>query len=145
MTAVAHDSQPPSLVLYDGVCGFCDLTVRWLLARDPEGNSFRFAALQGDTAAELRARHPELPQGIDSMACLETEDGVERLYLRSAAVFRILERLGGPWRWLAALGVLPRGLTDLAYRGFVRIRYRVFGRLDACRVPTTTERARFLP
>ena len=46
---------------------------------------------------------------------------------------------------LAWLSFLPRPLTDLGYDLFARHRLRVFGRLDACRVPTAAERARFLP
>jgi predicted DCC family thiol-disulfide oxidoreductase YuxK len=50
-----------------------------------------------------------------------------------------------PWRWLHAFDVLPAVLLDLLYRAFARVRYRVFGRMDACRVPSADERARILP
>ncbi len=132
------------VVFYDGVCGFCDRSVSWLLARDPEGR-FRFAALQGETAAELRARHPQLPRDLDTLVYVESEGGRERVFLRSRAIFRLLAQLDPPWRWLAWLRWLPRPLTDLGYRLFARIRYRVFGRLESCRLPTAEERARFLP
>jgi len=39
---------------------------------------------------------------------------------------------------------LPRALTDTGYRLFARVRYRVFGRLDACRIPGPGERERML-
>lgn len=128
------------LILYDGVCVFCDTSVRWLMERDPRA-AFRFAPLQGGTAAELRLRHPEIPEDIDTLVVVEGE----RVYLRSAAVLRIVARLPAPWRWLRALRVLPDSLLDLLYRGFARVRYRVFGRMDACRVPSADERARILP
>ena len=35
----------PAVILYDGVCGFCDRTVRFVLQRDPDAR-FRFAPLQ---------------------------------------------------------------------------------------------------
>jgi len=130
------------LVLYDGVCGFCDSMVQWLLARD--GGRFRYAPLQGRAAAELRARHPEIPGDLHTMVYVEVRDGTERVHLRSDAVLAMLQELGRPWRWLAWLRWLPRGLRDLGYRLFARSRYRVFGRLDACRVPGPAERARFL-
>ncbi|MFN7143631.1 MAG: thiol-disulfide oxidoreductase DCC family protein, partial [Myxococcota bacterium] len=63
-------STPPTttgpIVLYDGLCGFCDASVQWLLKRDKDAK-FRFAALQGETAAQILARHPELPKGLDSI------------------------------------------------------------------------------
>ena len=68
----------------------------------------------------------------------------ERVYLRSSAVFELLARVGGPWRMLGWLRWLPVPVTDFGYAMFARVRYRVFGRIDACRVPEPEERARFL-
>ncbi len=132
------------LVLYDGRCGFCDVSVQWLLEHDPSGQ-FQFAALEGETAAAVLQRHP-LPPDLDSIVLVETDgDGNERISVHSTAIFRICRRLNGPWRAIAWLGVLPRALTDLGYRLFARHRYRVWGRLDACRLPQPNERSRFLP
>lgn len=132
------------LILYDGLCAFCDASVHWLLDRDA-ANVFRFAPLQGATAKGLRQRHPGIPDDLDSLVVVDTLGGDERVYLRSAAVLRILAELPSPWRQLRALGVLPGSLLDLAYRAFARLRYRMFGRLDACRVPSADDRARMLP
>ena len=134
---------PSRLVLFDGVCGFCDAAVRWLLAHDP-GGRFHLAPLQGTSAAALRARHRDFPDEGETLVYVERDGGSERLYLRSDAVLRIFAELPGPWRWLAPLRVLPRALRDALYTAFARIRYRVFGKLDSCRVPAPEERARFL-
>ena len=58
---------------------------------------------------------------------------------RTAKAF-ILAILGAEYllRWL------PRVLRDLPYRLFVKLRYRVFGRLDACPIPTPEQASRFL-
>lgn len=130
------------LVLFDGVCAFCDRMVPWLMARD--GGRLCFAPLQGRTAAALRARHPEIPEELETIVYVETEGERERVYLRSQAAFRVLGQLRAPWRWLAVLGGLPSSLTDLAYRAFARRRYRLFGRLDQCRIAAPGERARVL-
>lgn len=133
----------PPLILFDGLCGFCDASVQWLLAHDPE-RQFEFAPLQGEAAGGLIARHP-LPDGLDSIV-LVTGRGTpdEALTWHSAAIFGICARLPMPWRALAWFGLLPRPLTDLGYRTFARYRYLVWGRKDACRIPTPLERARFL-
>ena len=47
-------------------------------------------------------------------------------------------------RCLAALKVLPRVFRDPAYDLIARNRYRIFGRTDACMVPSAADRARFL-
>ncbi len=131
---------PDRLVLFDGECGMCDGLVQWLLAHDP-GGRFRFAPLQGATAQALRVRFPEMPRDIDTVLYLEGG----QLFQRSAAAFAIAAQLRAPWSWFRAFGLLPRALTDLGYRLVARFRYRVWGKLDACRVPTLGERARFFP
>jgi predicted DCC family thiol-disulfide oxidoreductase YuxK len=132
------------LVLYDGMCGFCDASVQWILRHDPAGR-FRFAPLQGETAADVRRRHPDVPENIETLVFVEGSGAGERVWLRSHAVFRIAGLLGWPWRIAGVFVVFPRFLTDLAYRAFARIRYYVWGRRDACRIPKPEERARFLP
>jgi predicted DCC family thiol-disulfide oxidoreductase YuxK len=140
----AREAGVAGLVLFDGVCGFCDAAVRWLLRHDPQGR-LRFAPLQGAAAAHLRARHPEIPEGLETLVYVEARGGEgERVYLRSEAVFRACAQLPEAPRWIGWLARLPRGLTDLGYRALARLRYRLFGRLDACRVPGPGERERML-
>lgn len=136
-------NAPPRLVLFDGVCRFCDGAVRWLLERDPEGR-LRFATLQGETAAALRESHPEFPTDLETLVYVETDASGEHIYLRSDAIFRVVAQLRSPWRHVARLRRLPRGLTDAVYRVFVRNRYRIFGKFDECVIPTADERARFV-
>jgi predicted DCC family thiol-disulfide oxidoreductase YuxK len=131
------------LVLFDGVCGFCNASVRWLIERDRSAQ-LRFAPLQGSTAAELRRRHPEIPQDLDTIAYVDASGGAERVYLRSEAVWRAWAQVEPERALLRWLRRVPRPLADVAYRIFARLRYRLFGRLSSCRVPSPEERARFL-
>jgi len=135
-----NPALPDRLVLYDGVCGFCDASVRWLLVHDRH-RRLRYAPLQGPTAAALRARYHEMPHDIDTVCFLEGGG----LRLRSDAAFAIVRHLPAPWSWLGAFAVLPRPLTDWAYRRVAAVRYRIWGKADACRVPTPEERTFFLP
>ncbi len=131
------------LVLFDGVCGFCDAAVGRVLERDREAR-LHFAPLQGRTAAALRARHPEIPEDVDTVVFVDASGDAERVYLRSEAILRIWAELEPDRLLLRWLRHVPRPLADLAYRVFARLRYRVFGKLDECRVPSPEERARFL-
>jgi len=134
------------LVLYDGHCGLCDRSVRWLIDRDPRA-VLRFAPLQGETAAPILVRH-----GVDSsrefstMLVVENLGGPnERLRSRSDGALAALSLLGGTWRALAVVARwVPRWLRDRAYDFVARRRFRWFGRLEACRIPTAAERARFM-
>jgi predicted DCC family thiol-disulfide oxidoreductase YuxK len=73
------------------------------------------------------------------------DTSAERLLLRSDAVLAILRQLPSPWPAIAAcLQLIPRPLRDLGYRLIARWRYRIWGHLDTCPIPTAEERARFL-
>ena len=131
-------------MLYDGVCGLCDKSVQWLLENDPEGR-LRFAPLQGETAATVIARHPEIPEGLDSIIYVEQDGDAEKVYWRSRAIFMLSLHLQSGWRVLSWFRIVPSFIADLVYRLIAKMRYKIWGKLDSCRIPTPEERARFLP
>jgi predicted DCC family thiol-disulfide oxidoreductase YuxK len=128
------------VVFYDGVCRFCDHFVQFLLARDHAGR-FRFAPLQGRFAARILSAHGRRPGDLDTAYVLTAEG---RVLTKSRAVLFVLGQLGGLWWVLSLLRVVPAVIGDRVYDGVARVRYRLFGRYDACRVPSATERARFI-
>jgi len=136
--------MPERLLLFDGVCAVCDATVQWVLDRDP-GALFHFAPLQGETAASVLARHPELPANLDSLVLVERlPDGTERISWYSTAILRVAAELPAPWSWLRAALIVPAIVRDPFYRAFAKVRYRVFGKLESCRVPEPDTQDRFL-
>jgi predicted DCC family thiol-disulfide oxidoreductase YuxK len=131
------------VLLYDGLCGFCDRTVQLVLRFDRKGR-IRFAPLQGEFARRVLASHPELAS-VDSLLLVEGEAaGIPAVHVRSEAFLRLGSHLGGVWRALAILALVPRPLRDRAYDVFARHRYRLFGRFPACKVPTPETRSRFI-
>lgn len=129
-------SEP--IVFFDGVCGFCNRTVNWLLIRDTS-QKLRFAPLQGTTAAEMLPE--QIRVRLDSLVLTMNR----QVFLRTAAVCRILMILGGRWKLLGImLWLIPVPLRDLGYRIIARVRYRLFGKLDSCRLPLPHERQVFL-
>jgi len=134
-----------SVLLYDGVCGLCNRLVQFILRRDANG-VFYFASIQSAFAAAILGRHGLNPSDLDTVyvVVLPNEDG-ESLRSHSDAAIFILEQLGGTWRPLArVLRLVPRPIRDAAYRLVAQNRYRIFGRYDACPLPTEATRARFL-
>lgn len=133
-TAVDH-------VFYDGDCGFCHGSVRFLAAHDRAG-ALRYAPLGGPTFLALvpASERAGLPESL----VVRTAEG--RLLVQSEATLHCLRRLGGGWRALAALlGAVPRPLRDPAYAAFARSRRRFAPPQDACPVPSGALRARFDP
>lgn len=132
------------LILYDGVCGLCDRTVQFLLREDRHG-VLTFAPLQGETADAIRLRHPHL-EGADSMVFVRDAGGErEQALLRTTGVLAALATLGGFWRVVSWLRVVPRPLRDGIYDAVAARRYRWFGKFDSCRLPAAGDAARFLP
>lgn len=115
-------------ILYDGSCGLCHRSVRFVVAEDID-ESFAFAPLPADA-----------PQ--DSVI-VETASG-GRLQ-KSDAARHILRRLGGVLRVAGTvLGAIPRPLRDAAYDLVARSRYRMFVRpATACPVLPDDLRSRF--
>ncbi len=140
---MVEDSAVGPVVLYDGVCGFCNRAVQLILKYDRRGR-LRFAALQSDYARGLLERHPEL-RGLDTVVLVEGAGGAgERVYVKSAAALRVARYLGGFWKLFLAARLLPAPVRDYLYDQFARRRYRWFGKYDACMLPPPEVRGRFL-
>jgi predicted DCC family thiol-disulfide oxidoreductase YuxK len=134
------DVGPRRIVLFDGVCGMCNGIVDLLMRIDKRG-VFRYAPLQGTTAAELRAAHPEIPADLASMVLVD--DDV--VYLRMKGVSRGTRYLPFPWKLGYVVFFLPGWLTNPIYDLIASLRYRLFGKKEVCRIPSPHERERFLP
>ncbi len=130
-----------TVVLFDGVCNLCHRTVQFILRHD-RARRFVFASQQSEVGQQLLSQH-----GIPTAAALTdsvvvVEEG--RVWLESDAALHILYRLGGVWRIPALLRWVPKGLRDWVYRLVAKNRYRLFGRLERCMVPTPELKERFL-
>lgn len=131
------DARP--IVFFDGVCGLCNHLVNTVIRLDKK-QEILFAPLQGETA------HENLPPLCED-ACdwsMVFWDGT-RMHTESDANMALLREMGGVVSLLSVFRWIPRFLRDSVYRAVARTRYRWFGTLDSCRVPTAEEAARFLP
>ena len=131
---------PDNVVLFDGECGLCAASVRFIIRRDPRV-IFRYASLQSETGRQLCQHHGLDPQRINTVVLLR-RDGVR---LRSDAALAIAGQLSGAWRWLAVLRLIPRPARDWFYGVIARNRHRWFGRNASCLAPSDDTRQLFLP
>jgi predicted DCC family thiol-disulfide oxidoreductase YuxK len=125
-------------ILYDGNCALCHGWVRFVLAEDSGGTTFRFSPLHGDLFSS-RVQCSSLP---DSLVVL-TED--EKLVTRSAAVLYILRRLGGLWLLAAIIiDLIPNVVLDWCYDRVAAARKWLFGTRESfCPVLSAELRRRF--
>ena len=129
------------VILVDGECVFCNRLVAYVLRRDREAK-FRFAHVQSSYGQAVLARHPAQDAGIDGVyLLLDASTASEKLLVDGHAAREI-------WPAISRLGVLmkvvPMFLLNAYYWAFARVRYRLFGKYDACYVPTGPERARMI-
>jgi predicted DCC family thiol-disulfide oxidoreductase YuxK len=132
-------SEPAAILLYDGVCNFCDASVQFVMKRDPAGR-VAFAALQSAAGRELLSRFGLDPDALSGVVLIEGD----RCTVKSTAALRTLRHLRQPWPLLSVFLLFPRFLRDFVYDFIAKRRYKWFGKRDACRVPSPEERARFL-
>jgi predicted DCC family thiol-disulfide oxidoreductase YuxK len=128
-------------VFYDGTCGLCHRAVKFLVARDPHGERFRYAPLQGETALRDLPEPSELPDSmVIKMANGET-------FTRGDAALRLGRELSLGWRLMSIIGGLfPTFCRDLLYDFIAARRYAWFGRSETvCPLLPPDQREFFLP
>ena len=132
------------LVLYDGVCGLCNRLVQFIVRRD-RAQRYRYASLQSDLAAEVLRRHGRDSRDLDTVSVVINYGGPgETVLTKGRAIIEVAGHLGWPWKLARLARVLPRAFLDWGYDRIAKRRYRWFGRLDACPMPTPATRALFL-
>jgi len=136
-------SQP--VLLYDGDCGLCNRVVRLLLRTDRRAR-LKFAPLQGAPAqAYLRAQG--LPAtDFDSLVFVPDwqAPGQSPPRLRTDGALAAAAEVGGAWRLVTWLRVLPAWLRDPFYKLVARTRYALFGAYQGQPLAESEWRERFL-
>lgn len=134
---------PPSpeapILLFDGVCSLCNGAVNFVIDRDPAGK-VRFGALQSEAGQQLLSQAHLPPAYLDSLVLFEGE----HVYTGARGAIRLAWHLGGAWKAFWLLRVLPSWMLEPLYGFVARHRYRWFGQLEACRMPTPELRSRFI-
>lgn len=134
----SKDKRP--VILFDGVCNFCNTGVNLVLSLD-DRECFRFAALQSNTGRALLKRCNRDPSDISSMVVVE-EDA---FHLRSDAALKIAERLKIPFPLFSTLlSVVPKEARDRSYDWIAENRYNFFGKRDECRISDRKNYERFM-
>lgn len=128
-----------SLVLFDGVCNFCNYWVQFALKRNKK-KSLKFGSLQGDTAKQILPGFNIDPTVLSSVYLIEKN----KIYKESTAALRICKHLDGAWKLLYVLIIIPAFLRDPFYKLIAKYRYKWFGKKEACMIPTLEQRARFV-
>ena len=130
---------PNRLVLFDGVCNFCNFWIQFALKRDKKGK-LTFGSLQGEAAQRVLPQYNIDPTILTSVIFIE--DGIA--YRESTAALKVCRHLDGGWKLLYALIIIPAFLRDGIYKWIGKNRYKWFGKQESCMLPTPQQRSRFV-
>lgn len=131
--------QEQPLILFDGVCNFCNYWVNFAIRRDRK-KKLRFTPLQGQTAGLLLPKFNISPTALSSVMLVDKG----RVWTQSSAAIRICKHLDGGWKLFYGLIIIPKFIRDLFYNIIARNRYKWFGKKETCMVPSPGLRERFL-
>lgn len=127
------------IILFDGVCNFCNYWVNFILKHDLKKN-FLFAALQSKAGQELLAKFNLSTTNFDTFILINDDS----YQTKSDAAISIAQNLSG-WPKILLIGkIIPRFLRNFIYDLIAKNRYKIFGKKESCRVPTKEEKERFL-
>ena len=146
------DNNHNDIILYDGVCNFCNTWVDLLLRLDVE-RKFRFAPLQSRVGQQLLVSIGKEADDISSVVLIQKQNkraGEEAVvvsyYDKSRCVLKVVEELG-PVAALAsraALAAVPESIRDGIYDTVAENRYNFMGKRDECRCSDPQFADRFL-
>ena len=128
-----------SVVFFDGVCNLCNGTVQFLLKIDKH-QRLQFGSLQGETAKRILPTYQISTEKLSSIIFIHQN----KVYTESTAVLEIFRIIGGFWTIFYIFRIIPAFIRNGIYKWVARNRYHWFGKRSSCRIPTLSERGRFL-
>ena len=132
-------SDKYQIILFDGVCNFCNASINFIIDHDPEKH-FKFAPLQSDFGQKILRQFNKDTEDFDSVILFKNN----QLYQKSEAALEITQYLSGFWKYLAIFRILPTFILNFFYDIIAKNRYRIFGKSESCRMPTPDLKERFL-
>jgi len=127
------------IILFDGVCNFCDASVQFMIKRDPSGK-FKYTPLQSEVGQKILAENRLSAAEFDSI--ILSENG--KIYKKSTAALRIAKELSGLWPFLYLFIIVPPFIRNAVYDFVAANRYKWYGKKEACMVPSPEVRSRFI-
>jgi predicted DCC family thiol-disulfide oxidoreductase YuxK len=127
-----------NIIVFDGVCNFCNRIVQIIIRHDPSAQ-IHFAAQQSEAGEKLLHQY-SIQESTSSVVFITK--GV--VYYQSDAVIEIAKLLKG-WPSLFKYSIIvPRFLRNTIYKLIAANRYAIFGKQLQCMVPKEEDKKRFV-
>jgi len=128
-----------TIIIFDGVCNFCNGAVNFIIKKDVK-EIFYFTPNQSSYGKELFKEYSISNSELDSVILVKNG----HCYTKSDAALEIIKQFNGFYSYLYVFKILPKRLRDYFYDIFAKNRYRVFGKMDSCMIPSKKLRKRFI-
>ena len=127
------------IVLFDGVCNYCNDKVNFIIKNDKH-DVFRFVALQSETGQKI-IKYLGIDVSIDSIILYEPGYAY---FIKSEAVFRIIKHLSSSVRLLLFFNFIPTSIKNIFYDLIAKNRYNWYGKKESCMMPTEELKRKFI-
>ena len=142
-SATSHqkDSELRNVILFDGLCNFCNSWVDTLIKFD-KNNVFSFTSLQSTNGKDILRRIGRNPEDISTVVLVKT---IDEVYYKSDVPLKVVELLGVSPPFINLLGtVINKSIRDKLYDGVASNRYKIMGKRETCRCSDSDKPAKFL-
>jgi predicted DCC family thiol-disulfide oxidoreductase YuxK len=128
-----------TVLLFDGVCNLCNGFVNFVIKRNRDGN-IKFSSLQSPFGQKVSELYQLPKKDFETLVFLDNGN----CFLRSTAVLKLAQKLGGFWKFFYIFIVIPTPIRDFVYNRVSKNRYKIFGKKETCMVPNKNLEARFI-
>lgn len=130
--------QEKHVVFYDGECGFCNFWVQWILEKDKK-DEFLFASLQSDFGQKFLTERALNSIEFNTLYLWKPN---HYYLIKSKAVLKIANLLGGIYKISFIANVFPKQITDSIYDVISKNRKKLAN--QKCFVPDHNQRKKFI-
>lgn len=131
--------QDKKIILYDGVCNYCNDKVNFIIKNDTN-DSFRFVALQSETGQKI-VTYLGIDKTIDSIILYEPGYAY---FIKSEAVFRVIKHLSSSVKLMLLFNFIPTSIKNLLYDYIAKNRYKWYGKKENCLLPSEDISGKFI-
>lgn len=126
------------VILFDGVCNLCNDSVKFIIKNDKR-NIFKFAPLQGKYGIKIQNSYNINTTKINSIILVDGKN----TFTKSSAALRIAKDLRAPFFMFYVFIIIPVFIRNFIYDLIAKNRYKWFGKMDNCMIPTKELKSKF--
>ncbi|MGO2012709.1 MAG: thiol-disulfide oxidoreductase DCC family protein [Pseudoalteromonas sp.] len=127
------------IILFDGQCKLCNAWCNFIIKHDKK-LCFKLCSVQSDKGQAILNYFNYPMDNFKTMIYVQSDVCLTQ----SDAVLAITNQLGWPWRAANIMRLIPKRLRNWVYDRIAFNRYRLFGKLDYCRLPKSSHEQHYL-